>query len=210
MHLRKRMRDGQPETEPPVQPRSRTICLAKSIEHMRQKIRIYPDAFVFNHEARLKSFALRGYVDLPARLRKLYSVRNKVPGNLLQAYWLTHQHQWTYIQINLQFNIARRRCCSDSINRSLHCGVQIHRTRFEVKLPGGNARGVQKIINQARLKPGIALYGVESLSHAATIQTATAKQLYPAHYRSKRSSQFVRKRREKHILRTIGFRQLVI
>src|SRR5215216_969587 len=70
MHLRERIRDREPQTQTAVPSRRRAVRLAKTIEHMRQKLGHDTDASVDDREQRLFAVELCDYVHLAVGISK--------------------------------------------------------------------------------------------------------------------------------------------
>src|SRR5690349_23902956 len=85
MHLRECIRDCQSQPQATVAPRSRSISLPKTIEHVRKKVRRNADASIDDCEIRLRSAQPGMHSHFPARIGELDRIRDHVPGNLLQT-----------------------------------------------------------------------------------------------------------------------------
>src|SRR5689334_6982634 len=109
MHLRERVGNREPQTETTMPSRRRAICLAKTIEDVRQKLRYDADTRVNNRKLRVCAVELSGDAHLPAGFGELDRVRNEVPGNLLQTNRLAQHSQTRRPQRHRHIDIARCR-----------------------------------------------------------------------------------------------------
>src|SRR5262245_32251740 len=67
--------DRQPDSQAAMRSHVCAVCLAESLEHMRQELGIYAFAVVTDHDPRLRPDALRGNADHTTTRRELDRVR---------------------------------------------------------------------------------------------------------------------------------------
>src|SRR5690349_22387633 len=83
MQLNEMSHDCEPESETAVSPRRRSVSLPETIEDVRQKVGLDPDARVVHCDLNMRINALQRDLDRPALARKLHAIRQQVPHDLL-------------------------------------------------------------------------------------------------------------------------------
>ena len=79
--------------QPSVTARSRAIRLTKTIEHVRQELRLDANASIDHFEISLITVHSRDHLHFAIRLSELDRVGNDIPGDLLQTDRLAHHDQ---------------------------------------------------------------------------------------------------------------------
>ena len=83
-------------------------------------------------------------------------------------------------------------------------GRQIHLANVEQQLAAGDARDVEQVLDQPRLRVRIAIDALERVLDFLGGQLAAAQQVDPADDRVERRAQLVRQRGEELVLQAIG------
>src|ERR1043165_6344719 len=83
VHLCERVSNREPEPQTSMPSRSRTVCLTKTIKHMRQKCCLNSDTCIHHLKNCLLAVKPCGDADLATGIGKLDRVGYKIPRNLL-------------------------------------------------------------------------------------------------------------------------------
>jgi hypothetical protein len=87
--------------------------------------------------------------------RELHGIRQEIPDHPLQSIRVANNPGCPRIEVEIDVHVARIGGRTDSIERSLGDGYQIHRPHLEAHLASGDPRNVEEVIDELHLGVGI-------------------------------------------------------
>ncbi len=123
---------------------SRTVCLAKPVEHVRQEGRADPDTAITYRDLRGRTGGRKLNLYIPSGRSELYRVRNQIPHELLQPLRVSGDRPRQPVQCHLQFDrlgFSRRTC---GFYSGLHHTARFERPHIQSELAGDYSRHVSK------------------------------------------------------------------
>ena len=93
---------------------------------------------------------------------------------------------------------------ADRVDGAVDDRLQIDRRQLDAQLAGDDARHVEDVFDQLRLRARVAFDGVQRLLFLLGRQRARPQHARPADHRVERRAQLVRQRREELVLRPVG------
>src|SRR5439155_19359524 len=139
--------DREPETQA-----APAVGLLEGLEDVRQELRLDPLALVADGDDGLAVDAREPQEDAAAPGGELDGVREEVPHDLLEASRLALDRLRSELGDALQPDLFRLGVGTHRVERRLGDGRQIDRPGIEDELPGRDARHVQELLDQLRLR----------------------------------------------------------
>ena len=150
------------------------------------------------------AFVLRQlHFDAAALRRELQRVRHQVPDNLLQAVAIA-KHLHAVRQPALDLDVLGRRGRRQRLDGVLDDLPHLHRSDVEHHAPADNARDVEDVFDQLRLRRGVLPNDLGRALHGGPIAGALPQDVRPAHDGVERRPQLVRQGRQELVLQPVG------
>ena len=141
---------------------------------------------------------------LAARGRELDRVRQQVPHHLLQPGRVAGEVRRQRADAPIERDRLRVRRGPDRVDGAVDDGLQIDRVELDAQLAGDDARHVEDVFDQLRLRARVAFDGVQRLLLLLGRQRPRPQHARPADHRVQRRAQLVRQRRQELVLRAVG------
>ena len=178
---------------------------------MRQEFGHDADARVRDLDARLTVLAPHAHAHAPAARRELHRVREQIPHDLLQPERRALHDERAGGQLDRQLYLARGRLGADGLGREPHHGAEVYGLPLDAELARDDARDVEQVVHEPRLKARVALDGVEPLrEHLRVGGRARAQEVDPPEHGRQRRPQLVREGGEEDVLHAVGLDQLAV
>ena len=152
---------ARPRPRPPIAARRPRALLAKAIEDVRQELRRDPDPVVGDDDVDRFELSRHGDADAAARLRELHRVRQQVPHHLLQPFGIGPDRPGERIERRVQPDLLRFGGRMDRLDRRHDHFGDAHAAHVEPQLAADDARAVEQIADEARLRLRVALDGLQ-------------------------------------------------
>src|SRR5207249_11402196 len=168
--------DREPETQAAVRARVRAVGLPEGLEDVRQELGRDPLALVADGDDRLPVAAGEPQDDAAAPGGELDRVREEVPHDLLEAGGIALDPPPSELEDLLDPNLLRLGVGAHRIERRLGDGREIDRPGVEDELPGRDARHVQEVLDQLRLRHRTPLDRLDRARGPLRVELAAAQQ----------------------------------
>ena len=164
VQLGKVAHEGEPDSEAGMRARRGRVRLPKPVEDVGQERRRDTAAGVRHADLLVVSTRFDVDVDATALGREANGVGEQVPHDLLQAVRVTRDDARSRIGVHLDADALGARRGPHDLDGGFHHGGQIHRAHLEAQLAGDNPRDVEEVLDELRLRAGVALDDVERLA----------------------------------------------
>jgi len=184
--------DRKPQPQPAVPSADRAVFLPEAIEHVRQELRL--DALAGVRDADLHLVASRREldIDVPAGSRELDGVGEQVADHLLQSRGIAPDQPGHLTQQRYDLHVLGLRRRLHRGDRALDDAARRDISQLERNLARHDARDVQQVLDEALLRPGIALYRLVRARLRRLIESPGAQQRDPSEDRIERRAQLMR------------------
>src|SRR5688500_18051168 len=183
---------------------ARTVLLPEPVENEWKKFAGYSDAGVCDDQLDGLAAVLIGHRHLAAGRRELYGVCHQVPDHLLQPVWVARDRDRFRLVFYLQRKAFRFSRGANSVHRGFQNGDGIRRTQLKRQFARDQPRSVKQVFDQLGLRQRVPAYRFEGGPHLFVPRIVQEDHLRPTEDGVQRRSQFVRHRREKIVLETVG------
>ena len=141
-------------------------------------------------------------LDLSAPGGEFHRVREEVPHDLLQALRVPRDPPRVRVEDDVEPDALGLGGRAHHVDRSLHHGREVHGADVEAEPSGHDARHVQQVLDELRLRPGAALDRLDGARRLLRVERfADAEQSRPGEDRRERRPELVRDRGEEGVLR---------
>src|SRR5688572_30940434 len=110
---------------------------------------------------------------------KLNRVRNQIPHNLLQSYWIAKHRSGAEIERNVHSELFCFCCRPQRFHRGVYHRGQIHGLGIKAQFARDDARHVEHVVDQTSLKLCVPVDGLESLCSGWLIECARSEKARP-------------------------------
>ncbi len=196
--------DREPDAEPAVRARGRRVVLAEALEDVRQKVRVDTGAGVVHDQLQVRVDSSENDVHASAFGRELDGVREQVPHHLLQALVVAGDDAGARVERRVQADGLGVGGGLQRFDRRLDGARELDRTHLEAYLAGDDARDVEQILDQPRLRTRRALDRRDALLERCRVERAHAEQRRPREDRRERRAQLVGDGSEELVLGAVG------
>src|SRR5690242_14108705 len=209
MYFHEVPRDREPESQPAMLSSRRAIGLSKSLKDVRQELPTDAAACIGHTHLNCGTSPSDLHTNTPTPDSKLHRIRQQIPNHLLEPVCIARNHQRRRVEKLLDLDSLRVSRRPHYVDRILHDRHNFQRVQIEIKISGDDTRHVENVVDDLRLRFGIAPDHFDSLLGYRIVERPTFEQSRPAEYRGERCAQLVRNRREKLVLQTVRlFRRL--
>src|SRR5690349_2108932 len=132
--------------------RGRTVSLPKSIEDVRQKLLAYPTARIRNTHLHRSAYARNLHTNAPAPVSKLHRIRQQTPNHLLKPVSIAGNHRRRRVEILLDLDALCLSSRTNYIDRILDDRHHFQWMQIEIKIAGDDARHVENVVDDLRLR----------------------------------------------------------
>ena len=196
--------DRQPQTQAAVGAGRGGVGLAEALEQEGEQIGLDADAGVVDHDLDVRVDALEEDVDGSAFGREFDRVGQEVPHDLLQPRWVARDWPGVRVDDFAKLDLLGVRRGADGIDSEVDDACQVGALHVESNFAGDDAAHVQQVVDELRLRAGVALDGVDALAEVLGRELVQAQELRPAEDGIERGAQLVRQRGEKLVLHDAG------
>src|ERR1041384_2333456 len=166
----------------------RAIGLTEALEHVRQKLLADSLTRVRNTSVNSAATLRYLYANTPATVRKLHRIRQKGPNHLLQPVRIAGDHRGHGVEISFDSDSLRIGSRTHDVDGVLDHWHDLQRLKLEIKIAGDDARHVENVIDNLRLRLRVAPDSFNCLLHCGVIERAVSEEPGPAEYRCQRSA----------------------
>ena len=197
--------DRESQSESALFSRNRTFRLPETIEHIRQKLR--RDAFTSVSTARrtVEPTHFKLMVTTPPRCVNLIAFESRFQITCRKRFVSPFTRQSPLTTLCSELNPFDVRGGPQSINSRFDNRREIQRMQIETKIPGDDARNVEQVVDQTRLRTRVTLDSFNRARRIRSFNLAVSNHRRPTENRSQRRAQLVRERGEKLVFQTIRF-----
>src|SRR5436190_1332398 len=188
--------------------RAPAVGLLEGLEDVRQELRLDPLALVADGDDGLAVGAREPHEDAAAPGGELDGVREEVPHDLLEASRIALDRLRSELEDALHPDLLRLGVGTHRVERRLGDGREIDRPGIEDELPGRDARHVQELLDQLRLRDRAPLDRLDPARGPLRVELAAAQQARPHANRAERRAQLVRQHRHELVLQPVGLAQV--
>src|SRR5262249_31694139 len=186
VHFNEGLGDGEPHTQTAESSRTRRIGLSKTLEDVREKIRINPLTRIGDLHEDMAVRSFEADTNLSSCRGELHGIRQQIPNDLVKAMPVNPDGTKVLFQIpsHLQaFGCGRRK---DGVDRLFDDRSGIQKLEVHRQLSRNDAGNVQQIVDELNLSGKISIDDFERLTLLRRSQFAAFQHLDPASNRSKR------------------------
>ena len=144
----------------------RAVLLPETVEHVRKKRRIDPFSCVPHGDDGHRLLGSHEHLDPAPLAGELDGVGQQVPDGLLQAVGIAKQEDRTPLGGDIERNAFGLRPWADHVRRRVDDVGEIDGQHFKVQLAGDDARQIQQVFHELRLRPGVALNRAQGMLDA--------------------------------------------
>src|SRR5438876_10168950 len=144
--------DREPETQAAMPSHAPAVGLLERLEDVRQELGLDPLALVADGDDGLAVDAREPQEDAAAPGGELDGVREEVPHDLLEASRIALDRLRSELEDALHPDLLRLGVGTHRVERRLGDGLEIDRAGIDDELPGRDARHVQELLDQLRLR----------------------------------------------------------
>jgi hypothetical protein len=170
MYFHQVPRNRKPEPEPTVLASRSTVGLTKSIKDVRQKLFINALPGIRHSDFNCTAGLHHLHAHAPATLSKLHRIRQEIPNHLLEPVCVTGNHSGRRIEIRFDTDTLRVCSLSHDIDRILHHRHHFQRVQIEIKVTGDDARNVEDVVDDLRLRLRVPSDRLDSLLHHRIVE----------------------------------------
>lgn len=205
--------DSEAEAQTAELPRRAAVALAETLEQMDRNLRVETDAGVADGQADVGAVAGQRDANVAAGGCELDRVRDEIPDDLLKPIRIDGDGRERRVEIRRDVNSLRLGSRLQSMERRVHERLEPRGYRGQLELAGDDARDVEQVFDEARLRPSGALDRLNRALRLDVVQLAAGEQPRPTEHGVERRAQFVGKRGKEIVLQPVGglglFRRLV-
>src|SRR5262249_44050838 len=132
--------------------------------------------------------------------RELDRVRDQVPHDLLQARRIAGDHPGLGVEHDLEPDLPRVGRRSHHLDRRLDHRGEVDGADLEPELAGHDARDVEEIVDELRLRLRVALDRLERAPRLLLVESPATQHARPREDRRERGAELVRDHRDEGIL----------
>jgi hypothetical protein len=201
--------DGEPEPHAAGAARRDVLRLAEAGENVREELGRDAATGVAHAQHELLLATFESHLDAPARRRELDGVRQQVPHHLLEPIGIAGHGTRGLVELELEphsLGVGRR---TDDLEDGADDRREIDASQVEPHLAADDARDVEEILDQLRLRAPAALDRLDR-AIAALSERKTLEHTRPSEHGGERRPQLVRHHREKLVLGAIRGLGLVL
>src|SRR6185437_2019464 len=154
--------DRQPESQPTVAARCRRICLAKSVEYVREELGANADAGILDHDFDVGVHSLQYDLDLALLGSELDGVGKKIPENLLQAIRVAANPSDTGVQELVDADVLGIRALSDRLDGVVDHLMELDGLDFQMDFPGDDPAHIEQVVHDLSLGANVPLDRLEA------------------------------------------------
>jgi hypothetical protein len=183
--------EGEPDPEPAVRARRSRVRGAERLEELGQDVGGDPGAAVGYPEPRVCARALQAYLDMATGRRELDGVRDEVQDDLIEPERIGDDRRHRFVERYFQ---ADRLLLRVGLHRSYRLFDDLHGldgAQVEAKGRGGDARQVEEITDELRLRANAALDRVDGPRSVGVGRALRTQRVRPGEDRVERRPQLV-------------------
>src|SRR5262245_57900064 len=164
--------ERQPQPYPAVPPPARRVSLSEAVEDEWQELRLDSLTSVADRDPDMIGGALHPQLDPPAFGRELDRVREQVPDHLLQTRRVAEHLFWQAAEIGDKGDALRLGRRAHRVERGFKRRDQINQSRLDPQLARDDARRIEQVFDDPKLRPCAALDDASSLIEIFSVPRA--------------------------------------